>query len=194
LKHPAALAGLLTTTALTAHSEKATASISEDAQWRLWAALPIAPYSNRKPIRREVGPSVWMFEQIFGFGYIHVPIRMTVVGMKSGGLFVYAPVAPTRECLALIQPLISQFGPIRYIVLPSAAVEHKVLAGPFAHAFPSAEFFATDMQFSLPIDLPSEFLGFPTWTKPLPQCSDGLGLWGGEFQHEVLTTKPQESL
>ena len=34
---------------------------------------------------------------------VHVPIRMTVVAMDSGGLFVYAPVAPTAECQALLQ-------------------------------------------------------------------------------------------
>ena len=45
-----------------------------------------------------------------------------------GGLFVYAPVAATRECLALLQPLIDAHGPIKYIVLPAVAVEHKVRA------------------------------------------------------------------
>ena len=64
--------------------------------------------------------------QIFGVFYVHVPIRMTVIKMESGGLFVYAPVAPTTECLELLQPLIDEHGPIRYIVLPSVAPEHKV--------------------------------------------------------------------
>ena len=111
--------------------------------------------------------------------------------MDTGGLFVYAPVAPTKECLDLLQPLIDAHGPVRYIVLPSVAVEHKVNAGPFARAFPSAEFFVTDRQYSFPIPLPSRFLGFPSWTKQLPTSSAGLaGLWGGEFEHEVLTVEP----
>jgi uncharacterized membrane protein len=38
---------------------------------------------------------------------------MTVVRMVTGGLFVYAPVAPTDECLALMQPLIDAHGPVR---------------------------------------------------------------------------------
>ena len=32
---------------------------------------------------------------------VHVPIRMTVVAMEQGGLFVYAPVAPTGAALDL---------------------------------------------------------------------------------------------
>jgi hypothetical protein len=48
--------------------------------------------------------------------------------MCAGGLFVYAPVAATRECLALLQPLIDAHGPVKHIVLPAVAVEHKVSA------------------------------------------------------------------
>lgn len=168
----------------------AHAAITKDSEWPLWLALPVAPYSRRKTIRREVGPGVWAFEQLLGIYYVHVPIRMTVVRMDSGGLFVYAPVAPTRECLALLQPLIDAHGPVRYIVLPSVAVEHKVNAGPFARQFPSAEFYALDQQYSFPVPLPSLFLGLPRWTKPLPRSSAGLALFGGEFEWEVLTVKP----
>ena len=34
----------------------AQAAISQDSEWPLWLALPVAPYSRRKTIRREVGP------------------------------------------------------------------------------------------------------------------------------------------
>ncbi len=64
----------------------------EGAEWALWPALPLAPYGKRKTLRREAGPRVWTFEQMLGVFYVHVPIRMTVVAMESGGLFVYAPV------------------------------------------------------------------------------------------------------
>ena len=112
---------------------------------------------------------------------------MTVVAMETGGLFVYAPVAPTEECLALLRPLIREHGPVRFIVLPSVAVEHKVLAGPFAKRFPSADFYATDRQYAWPLDLPSSFLGLPAWTQPLPASSAQMGgaapPWAGEFEH-----------
>jgi len=104
-------------------------------------------------------------------------------------LFVYAPVAPTKECLSLLQPLIDAHGPVRYIVLPSVAPEHKVLAGPFSRQFPSAKLYATDKQYSFPLNLPAQFLGFPRVPTPLPPSSDGLGLFDGEFDHAVLTAK-----
>ena len=80
---------------------------------------------------------VWCFDQLIGIYYVHVPIRMTVVRLEAGGLFVYAPVAPTRECLDLLQPLIDEHGPVKYIVLPSVAVEHKVTL-PSYHPTPTS--------------------------------------------------------
>ena len=137
LSHAAAVGvGALAGAAVTAPGA-AGAAISADAEWPLWPALPVAPYSRRKTVRREVGPNVWAFDQFIGIYYVHVPIRMTVIAMESGGLFVYAPVAATRECLALLQPLIDAHGPVKHIVLPAVAVEHKVRAernGARAHA------------------------------------------------------------
>lgn len=54
-----------------------------------------------------------------------VNIRMTVVRLRDGSLFVHAPVAPTEECLRLLRELDA---PVKYIVLPTSAVEHKVRA------------------------------------------------------------------
>eukprot|EP00802_Teleaulax_amphioxeia_P015917 Tamp_16018.p1 GENE.Tamp_16018~~Tamp_16018.p1 ORF type:complete len:495 (+),score=46.36 Tamp_16018:132-1487(+) len=192
LSHAAAVGvGALAGAAVTAPGA-ASAAISADAEWPLWPALPVAPYSRRKTVRREVGPNVWAFDQFIGIYYVHVPIRMTVIAMESGGLFVYAPVAATRECLALLQPLIDAHGPVKHIVLPAVAVEHKVLAGPFARRFPDAEFYAVDQQYSFPLPLPNSFLGLPSWTKALPASSKGLSapLFGGEFDFEVLTVNP----
>lgn len=70
------------------------------------------------------------------------------------------------------------------------AVEHKVNAGPFARAYPEANFYVTDKQYSFPLNLPNSFLGLPPWTKALPRSSRGSNMWGGEVEHEVLTVKP----
>ena len=48
--------------------------------------------------------------------------------MKSGGLLVYAPVAPTEECIALVNELNA---PVEYILLPTTLFEHKLFMGPF---------------------------------------------------------------
>ena len=167
----------------------ANAQITKESNWPLWTALPVAPYSKRKTIRYEVGPGVWAFDQLIGIYYVHVPIRMTVV-KKSDGLLVFAPIAPTRECLSLLQELIDVHGPITDIILPSVAVEHKVNAGPFARAFPTANFYIVDKQYAFPLNLPNSFLGLPSWTKPLPRSSTINDMWGGELEHEVLTVKP----
>jgi hypothetical protein len=188
------LSGALTTIATAGSVGSAEATTTkDDTYWPLWPALPIFPFSQRKTLVRQVTEGVWTFDQLIGIYYVHVPIRMTVVAMKeSRGLLVYAPVAATKDCLNQLQPLIDKYGPVRYIILPSVAVEHKVLAGPFARNFPEAEFYVTDRQYSFPLSLPDRTLGFPSWTKPLPASSSDLDSapWGGEFDHEVLTVKP----
>eukprot|EP00288_Rhodomonas_lens_P017509 CAMPEP_0177696746 /NCGR_PEP_ID=MMETSP0484_2-20121128/4143_1 /TAXON_ID=354590 /ORGANISM="Rhodomonas lens, Strain RHODO" /LENGTH=439 /DNA_ID=CAMNT_0019207735 /DNA_START=193 /DNA_END=1512 /DNA_ORIENTATION=- len=177
------------TAALT--SSPAHATIGSESNWPLWLALPVAPYSRRKTIMREVkAGSVWTFDQLIGIYYVQLPIRMTVVKME--GCLYTPPVAPTEECLSLLQPLIDRYGPVKFIILPSVAVEHKVNAGPFARAFPNAAFYAVDKQYSFPVPLPSSFLGLPSWTKPLPASSNDMSgePWNGEFEHEVLTVIP----
>jgi hypothetical protein len=181
------------TTATTFAPRAAVAEIGSDSQWPLWPALPVAPYSRRRTIREEVVPGkVWIFDQLIGIYYVHVPIRMTVVRAAddSGGLVVYALVAPTKECLSLLKELINVHGPIKAIILPSVAVEHKVLAGPFARKYPDAAFYVTDQQYSFPVSLPALFLGLPSWTKPLPSSSKVDNILGSDFDWEVLTVKP----
>ena len=50
---------------------------------------------------------------------------MTVVALKDGGLWVHSPVAPTVECVRLLRELEDKYGDVKYIVLPTYAVEHK---------------------------------------------------------------------
>lgn len=170
-------------------------AMTEDSNWPLWTALPVAPFSRRRTIRYEVAPGVFAFDQMIGIYYVHVPIRMSVVTVHQNdpakkGLVVYGPIAPTKECLSLMQELIDQYGPVRDIILPSVAVEHKVNAGPFAREFPNANFYAVDKQYSFPLNLPDSFLGLPSWTKPLPHSSRDNDIWGGDLEHEVVTVKP----
>lgn len=45
--------------------------------------------------------SIWLFEQeqALGFSSVSTNIRMTVIKLKSGGLWVHSPIAPTKECI-----------------------------------------------------------------------------------------------
>ena len=93
-----------------------------DWTWRYWLPVPIYPYGQRRTLRQEIIPDqLWTFDQIQGIFYVVVPIRMTVVKLEAGGLLVYAPVAPTPECLRLMQELVDCHGEVKYIILPTVS-------------------------------------------------------------------------
>lgn len=69
----------------------------------------------------------------------------------------------------MVRALEAVHGPVRYVVLPTIAVEHKVFAGAFARHFKQATVWHTPKQYSFPVDLPLPFLGFPLGrTRELP--------------------------
>jgi hypothetical protein len=100
----------------------------KDWAWRFWPAVPLYPFGRRRTIRQEVvKDTIWTFDQIQGVFYVIVPIRMTVVKLEAGGLLVYAPVAPTPECIRLVEELVAEYGEVKYIILPtSSGLEHKL--------------------------------------------------------------------
>eukprot|EP00470_Lotharella_oceanica_P010470 CAMPEP_0170200924 /NCGR_PEP_ID=MMETSP0040_2-20121228/70116_1 /TAXON_ID=641309 /ORGANISM="Lotharella oceanica, Strain CCMP622" /LENGTH=429 /DNA_ID=CAMNT_0010451119 /DNA_START=52 /DNA_END=1341 /DNA_ORIENTATION=- len=130
-----------------------------EARWNWWFVLPTQPGEYRPTVMSEVVPGqVWSFEQMHGAINILVNMRMTVLKVKDG-LLVYSPVAPTGEVMERIKKLESLYGPVRYILLPTQAAEHKVFFGPFARGFPEAEVWACPGQWSWPIPLPLSALG-----------------------------------
>ncbi len=133
-----------------------TGTHSSDWLWQFWLAVPLYPYSQRRTLCTEVVPEmVWTFDQLQGIFYVVVPIRMTVVKLEAGGLLVYAPIAPTPECLRLVNELVAQHGDVKYIILPTiSGVEHKVFVGPFARQFPKSQVFVAPHQWSFPLNLP----------------------------------------
>jgi Domain of unknown function (DUF4336) len=162
----------------------------KDFFWRFWYTLPIYPYSRRRTIRQEViKDTIWTFEQLQGIFYVIVPVRMTVVRLESGGLLVYAPVAPTKECIELINELVVEYGSVKYIILPTiSGLEHKVFVGPFSRYFPTAEVFVAPNQWSFPVNLPLNWLGLPAKrTKILPVDSTKTP-FGKEFDYAILDT------
>ncbi|BAZ39100.1 hypothetical protein NIES4101_50520 [Calothrix sp. NIES-4101] len=161
---------------------------SQDFSWQFWLTLPIYPFGKRQTIRREViKNTIWTFEQIQGIFYVIVPIRMTVVKLDEGSLLVYAPVAPTPECIRLVNELVVEHGEIKYIILPTiSGLEHKVFVGPFARYFPQAEVFVAPSQWSFPLNLPLSWLGLPSKrTSILPEDSSQTP-FAAEFDYEIL--------
>jgi hypothetical protein len=137
--------------------------LQEDWKWRWWLSLPLYPYSQRRTLRTEIiADWAWSFEQIQGVLYVVTPLRMTVIRLIEGGLLVYAPIAPTVECLRLVNELVDQYGAIQHIILPTlSGLEHKVFVGPFARHYPLATVYVAPGQWSFPLNLPLSWLGLP---------------------------------
>jgi hypothetical protein len=159
-----------------------------DWAWRFWFTLPLYPYGQRHTLRKEIiQDTIWTFDQIQGVLYVTVPIRMTMVRLARGGLLIYAPVAPTRECIRLVQELVAQHGEVRYIILPTVSgLEHKVFVGPFARCFPSAQVFVAPHQWSFPVNLPLSWLGFPSQRTHVLPADSRQAPFADEFDYALL--------
>ncbi|CAM9587115.1 unnamed protein product, partial [Laminaria digitata] len=171
-------------------ASQAGSSGARSINWPLWYVLPIAPYQRRKTLMEEIVPGkVWTFDQVQGILYVIVPVRMTVIKLENtpgGGLFVYAPVAPTGECMAMLRQLEAEHGPVKHIVLGTLGLEHKVFAGPFAQKFSQAKVWFTPGQYSFPIGLPLSWLGFGGRpTEEIPASSEDAP-WQADLDHAVL--------
>lgn len=106
--------------------------------------------------------TIWTFEQpqSLEFSTVSINVRMTVIKLKSGGLWVHTPIAPTKECLQLLGELNA---PVEFIIFPTFAYEHKIFVGPFSRKFPKAKVFVAPRQWSWPVSLPPQFFGiFPS--------------------------------
>jgi hypothetical protein len=163
-----------------------------DWRWLFWPVVPLYPYGQRRTRCREVVPeTIWTFEQVQGIFYVVVPIRMTVVRLAQGGLLVYAPVAPTPECVQLMRQLEARYGPVRYILMTTATgIEHKVFVGPFARRFPMALVYTTPHQWSYPLNLPLPWLGLPRdRTQTLP-AEASQAPFADEFDYAILGPIP----
>ena len=161
---------------------------SKDFSWPFWGVVPLYPYGQRQTICKEVvADTIWTFDQLQGILQVVVPIRMTVVRLSAGGLFVYAPVAPTPQCIKAILELTKLYGDVKYIILPTTSgIEHKVFVGPFARYFPQAQVFVAPNQWSFPVNLPLSWLGFPgDRTQFLPKDST-LTPFAEDFDYAIL--------
>lgn len=158
-----------------------------DWSWPFWGVVPLYPYGRRRTLRTEVvKDTIWTFDQLQGILYTVVPIRMTAVKLKAGGLLIYAPVAATPECIRLVNELVAKHGDVKYIILPTASgLEHKVFVGPFARHFPQAQVFVAPHQWSFPLNLPLSWLGFPR-KRTQVLSEDSITPFGDEFDCEIL--------
>jgi hypothetical protein len=161
---------------------------SHDFAWGFWYLVPLYPYNQRRTLCSEVVPgTIWTFEQIQGIFYVVVPIRMTVVRLDTGGLLVYAPIAPTPECIRLVQELVAKYGEVKYIILPTTSgLEHKVFVPAFARRFPTAQVFVAPNQWSFPVKLPLNWLGFPGRRTQVLPLDSSTAPFADDFDYAIL--------
>ena len=161
---------------------------SRDFSWPFWPIVPMYPYGKRRTLRKEiVKDTIWTFDQLQGIFYVIVPIRMTVIKLEPEGLLVYAPVAPTPECIRLLNELVAEHGEVKYILLTTiSGIEHKVFVGPFARCFPSAQVFVAPQQWSFPLNLPLSWLGFPAKRTSVLPFDSSETPFGDQFDWAIL--------
>lgn len=78
-------------------------TIAQDALWVHWNGYRAHLSGIVLRVLQVEKDRVWTFEQpqTLAFTNVTTSIRMTVVRLSNGGLFVYSPVAPTRCALGL---------------------------------------------------------------------------------------------
>ena len=176
---------------LTAASLYASTETNRD-QYGLWGTLPIGPYKTKRtaPMETIVDGVMWSFDQKFGILNVQVPSRMVVIKLSAasgGGLWIYNPIAATRNLVECVRALEKVHGPVRHIVLGTVAIEHKTYCGPFAQKFPQATVWLQPGQYAVPLDLSPELVGFPTGgrTKVLPAKAADTP-WAADLDQETL--------
>ncbi len=174
---------------MTSQGQQSPESIRpQDLSWPFWPVVPLYPYGKRRTLRQEVvKDTIWTFDQLQGILYVVVPIRMTVIRLESGGLLVYAPVAPTPECIRLVKELVAKHGEVKYIILPTVSgIEHKVFVGPFARCFPQVQVFVAPHQWSFPLNLPLSWLGLPWGRTEILPLESSQTPFADEFDYTIL--------
>lgn len=161
-------------------------------QFTLKAPSIFKPYFGagyRETFAYSIIPNtMWGFEQSQELGSLSVNIRCTVIRLKSGGLWVHAPLFPTDEFLTQLGEL---DGEVEYIILPTYALEHKIPMGPFIERMRERaeqtkskmpEVWAVPDTWSFPLDLPPSWLGIPVDGV----IGQGKCAWSDEIEFKIL--------
>lgn len=122
------------------------------------------------------GPNIWTVDgdDVRMFGALPFTTRMTVVKLKTGGLWLHSPVLPTkarREALELL-------GPIEHLVAPIKI--HSVGITPWGSLVPSAHIWASPEFTARHPDIRVDTLLDNEVTPP----------WRGEIEHLAIRGHP----
>lgn len=90
-------------------------------------------------IQQSFGSDIWTIDgdSVRMFGVLPFTTRMTIIRLKSGGLWVHSPVLPTPERMRAIDEL----GPVEHLVAPNKI--HSLGIRPWKTNYPSATVWAS---------------------------------------------------
>ncbi|WP_421709706.1 DUF4336 domain-containing protein [Algihabitans sp.] len=90
-------------------------------------------------IQQSFGPEIWTVDgdSLRMFGVLPFTTRMTVIRLRSGGLWVHSPVLPTPERVRAI----GELGPVEHLVAPNKI--HSLGIKPWKECYPSAKVWAS---------------------------------------------------
>ena len=101
-------------------------------------------------LKTVVPDQVWALEQNLAIGPLETPLRCVVIRLEDGSLWIHAPLAPTAEFFALVESI---GGPVRHVVVPTYALEHKIFARDALERWPAADLWVAPGQFSFPVEV-----------------------------------------
>lgn len=156
------------------------------------------PLTNRATYRYDLGRDAWALEQLLVFANVSATVRTIVVRLEDGSLWVNGPQWPTGEFCSLLDEL----GPVRHVVLPCVALEHKAPIGAFLKRYPEASVWIAPGQYgpfgSCGLDVASARMGYRVdgvFTPGAPGRGGGGGRggsrsplppWADEFDWRTL--------
>ena len=147
------------------------------------------PLFERATYRYELGRDAWALEQLLTFANVSATVRTIVIRLKDGSLWVNGPQWPTGEFCELLDEL----GPVRHVVLPCVALEHKAPIKAFTKRYPEASVWVAPGQYgpfgTVGLTASSAKMGYRVdgvFPVGAPKAGDALPHWADEFDMRTL--------
>ena len=109
--------------------------VTDASAGRFYFPTLVPPLFQRATYRYTLGRNAWALEQLLNFQNVTATIRTTVLLLDSGGLWVHSPQWPTGEYCQLLNDI---GHPVKHVVLPCNALEHKAPMKAFLSKYPDA--------------------------------------------------------
>lgn len=130
------------------------------------------------PLER-VTDDLWTAQDDLRFLGLLLPVRMTVIRLEHGGLWLHSPLRPTDELVAQVSAL----GPVQHLVAPSCM--HHLFIGAWKSRFPEARMHGAPRLATKRPDL--------TFDAPLGEAGAAAPAWGDDIDQLLIEGVPRLS-